>query len=71
MIQVIDYDVDVQVFSMLDTQSLCYAAATCSMYHKCAMDPLCYANIDLTTVVPKVNNAVVSTMIQRAGKVLQ
>lgn len=35
------------------------------------MDPLCYSNIDLTTVVPKVNNMVVSTMIQRAGKVLR
>ncbi|XVF21759.1 hypothetical protein REPUB_Repub12eG0117700 [Reevesia pubescens] len=56
---------------MLDSQSLCYAAATCSMFNKCAMDPFCYANIDLTTVVPKVNNAVVSTMIQRAGKSLQ
>lgn len=64
-------DLTIKVFSMLDTQSLCYTAATCSMFHKCAMDPLCYANIDLTTVVPKVNNAVVSTMIQRAGKVLQ
>ncbi|XP_048232636.1 F-box protein SKIP17 isoform X1 [Ricinus communis] len=64
-------DLTIKVFSMLDTQSLCYAAATCSMFHKCAMDPLCYANIDLTTVVPKVNNAVVSTMIQRAGKSLQ
>nr|KJB42113.1 hypothetical protein B456_007G137600 [Gossypium raimondii] len=61
-------DLTIKVFSMLDSQSLCYAAATCSMFNKCAMDPLCYANIDLTTVVPKVNNAVVSTMIQRAGK---
>ena len=61
----------VQLFSMLDAQSLCHAAATCSMFYKCAMDPLCYANIDLTTVVPKVNNAVVSTMIQRAGKALR
>ncbi|GAY40675.1 hypothetical protein CUMW_053820 [Citrus unshiu] len=59
------------VFSMLDTQSLCHAVATCSMFNKCAMDPLCYANIDLRTVVPKVNNAVVSTMIHRAGKSLQ
>lgn len=56
---------------MLDTQSVCYAAASCSFFQKCAMDPLCFANIDLTTVVPKVNNAVVSTMIQRAGKTLQ
>ncbi|KAJ6938786.1 F-box protein SKIP17-like [Populus alba x Populus x berolinensis] len=63
-------DLTIKVLSMLDTQSLCYAAATCSMFYKCAMDPLCYANIDLTTVVPKVNNAVVSTMIQRAGKAL-
>ncbi|XP_021898059.1 F-box protein At4g02760-like [Carica papaya] len=64
-------DLTIKVFSMLDTQSLCYAAATCSMFNKCATDPLCYANIDLTTVVPKVNNAVVSTMIQRAGKALK
>ncbi|CAK7346578.1 unnamed protein product [Dovyalis caffra] len=64
-------DLTIKVFSMLDTQSLCYAAAACSMFYKCAMDPLCYADIDLTTVVPKVNNAVVSTMIQRAGKALR
>jgi len=56
---------------MLDTQSLCYASATCSMFSKCAKDPLCYANLDLTTLVPKVNNAVVATMIQRAGKALR
>lgn len=41
------------------------------MFNKCATDPLCYANIDLTAIVPKVNNTVVSTMIQRAGKNLQ
>ncbi|KAA8550855.1 hypothetical protein F0562_002539 [Nyssa sinensis] len=64
-------DLTIKVFSLLDTQSICYAAATCSFFHKCAMDPSCYANIDLTTVVPKVNNAVVSTMIQRAGRALQ
>ncbi|XP_058073729.1 F-box protein At4g02760-like isoform X2 [Magnolia sinica] len=56
------------VFSALDTQSLCHTAATCSMFNKCAMDPLCYANIDLTSIVPKVNNTVVTMMIQRAGK---
>ncbi|KAL4361869.1 hypothetical protein GQ457_04G028010 [Hibiscus cannabinus] len=61
-------DLTIKVFSMLDSQSLCYAAATCWMFNTCVMDPLCYENIDLTTVVPKVNNAVVSTMIQRAGK---
>ncbi|PIN18252.1 F-box protein containing LRR [Handroanthus impetiginosus] len=65
------FDLTVKVFSLLDTQSVCYAAATCSFFHKCAADPLCYSNIDLTTVVPKVNNMVVSTMIQRAGKLLQ
>ncbi|KAK1267221.1 F-box protein [Acorus gramineus] len=45
--------------------------AACSMFNKCAADPLCYANIDLTSAVPKVNNTVVGTMIQRAGKNLQ
>lgn len=60
-----------QVFAMLDTQSVCFAAAACSFFHKCASDPLCYASIDLMTVIPKVNNLVVSTMIQRAGKALR
>ncbi|CAK9147050.1 unnamed protein product [Ilex paraguariensis] len=64
-------DLTIKVFSMLDTQSLCYATAACSFFHKCAMDPSCYANIDLRTIVPKLNNVVVSTMIQRAGKALQ
>ncbi|GFZ04732.1 hypothetical protein Acr_17g0003040 [Actinidia rufa] len=64
-------DLTIKVFSMLDTQSVCYAAATYTFFRKCASDPLCYANIDLTAVVPRVNNGVVSTMIQRAGKVLQ
>ncbi|KAI9119214.1 hypothetical protein K1719_009889 [Acacia pycnantha] len=64
-------DLTVKVFSSLDTQSLCHAAASCSMFNKCARDPLCYENIDLTTLVPKVNNAVVSTMIHRAGKALR
>ncbi|KAL8143256.1 hypothetical protein V2J09_016288 [Rumex salicifolius] len=61
----------VVVFSMLDIQSLSYAAATCTMFHKCALDPLCYVDIDLRTVVPKVNNGVVAKMIERAGKVLR
>ncbi|KAL0921676.1 hypothetical protein M5K25_008773 [Dendrobium thyrsiflorum] len=64
-------DLTVKVFSILDTRSLCYAAAACSMFSKCAGDPLCYCNIDLTAKDPKVNNTVVSTMIQRAGKNLQ
>ncbi|KAG6438313.1 hypothetical protein SASPL_103250 [Salvia splendens] len=64
-------DLTIKVFSLLDTQSVCHAAATCSFFNKCAADPLCYANINLTTTVPRVNNVVVSTMIQRAGKVLR
>ncbi|KAL1547238.1 F-box protein SKIP17-like isoform X1 [Salvia divinorum] len=64
-------DLTIKVFSSLDTQSVCHAAATCSFFNKCAADPLCYANINLTTTVPRVNNIVVSTMIQRAGKVLR
>ncbi|KAL3517585.1 hypothetical protein ACH5RR_020174 [Cinchona calisaya] len=64
-------DLTIKVFSLLDTQSVCFAAATCSFFHKCAADPTCYAHINLTSVIPKVNNAVVSTMIQRAGRSLQ
>ncbi|PWA36636.1 RNI-like superfamily protein [Artemisia annua] len=64
-------DLTIKVFSLLDTQSVCYVAATCSFFHSCAMDPLCFADIDLATLVPKVNNAVVSTMINRAGGYLR
>ncbi|MED6210341.1 hypothetical protein PIB30_063245 [Stylosanthes scabra] len=64
-------DLTIKVFSMLETQSLCYASATCSLFNKCAKDPLCYANLDLTSRVPKINNPVVSTMIQRAGNALR
>ncbi|GER24837.1 F-box family protein [Striga asiatica] len=68
---VLPSDITIKVFSLLDTQSVCHAAAACSFFNKCAADPLCYSNIDLTTVVPKINNMVVSTMIQRAGKGLR
>ncbi|KAI3678912.1 hypothetical protein L6452_38216 [Arctium lappa] len=64
-------DLTIKVFAMLDTQSVCYAAATCSFFQKCAADPMCFANIDLITSVPKVNNAVVTSMIRRAGNALQ
>nr|XP_025642217.1 F-box protein At4g02760 isoform X3 [Arachis hypogaea] len=64
-------DLTIKVFSMLETQSLCHASATCSLFNKCAKDPLCYANLDLTSRVPKINNSVVSTMIQRAGNALR
>ncbi|KAK9139809.1 hypothetical protein Scep_009490 [Stephania cephalantha] len=68
---ILPIDLTVKVFSMLDTESLCHAAAACSMFHKCAMDSLCYAEIDLRSLLPKVNNAIVNTMVQRAGKNLQ
>lgn len=64
-------DLTFKIFSMLDTQSLCFVSAACSFFSKCAKDPLCYENLDLRTLVPKVNNAVVATMIQRAGKALR
>jgi F-box/leucine-rich repeat protein 2/20 len=64
-------DITIKVFSMLDAQSVCYAAATCSLFHKCASDPMCYAYLDLRTTIPKVNNMVVATMIHRAGKMLR
>ncbi|KAJ4786631.1 F-box/RNI-like superfamily protein [Rhynchospora pubera] len=56
-----------KVFSLLDTESLCFAAATCLHFTKCASDPSCYANIDLTRSPAKVTNPVVSAMIQRAA----
>ncbi|EPS71454.1 hypothetical protein M569_03302, partial [Genlisea aurea] len=64
-------DLTIKIFSILDTQSVCYAAATCSFFHKCAADPLCYSNIELVSSVPKFNNLIVSTMVQRAGKALR
>ncbi|XP_010522734.1 PREDICTED: F-box protein At4g02760 [Tarenaya hassleriana] len=67
----LSHDLTTRVFAMLDTRTLLRAAATCSMFLKCAMDPFSYAAIDLTSHAPKVNNAVVSTMIQRAGSSLR
>ncbi|CAH1431797.1 unnamed protein product [Lactuca virosa] len=73
-------DLTIKVFSMFDTQSLFCAAATCSFFKKCAADPLCYININLGTLAPKIkpkskdpNNKddMVSKMIQRAGSALQ
>ncbi|KAK6164666.1 hypothetical protein DH2020_001530 [Rehmannia glutinosa] len=54
------------VFSLLDTQSVCHAAATCSFFHRCAADPLCYSNIDLTTVVPKTGGEGISKCVWAA-----
>ncbi|KAL7590455.1 hypothetical protein Lser_V15G37787 [Lactuca serriola] len=71
-------DLTIKVFSMLDTQSLFCAGATCSIFKMCAIDPLSYININLGTLIPKIkpkinNNkdAMVSTMIQRVGSALQ
>ncbi|KAJ3672970.1 hypothetical protein LUZ60_006344 [Juncus effusus] len=64
-------ELTLKVLSCLDTTSLCYASATCTTFSKCASDPICYADIDLTRNWPKVRNSVVCTMIQRAGKNLQ
>ncbi|KAK1373031.1 F-box protein SKIP17 [Heracleum sosnowskyi] len=64
-------DLTVNVFFWLDTRSVCYTAATCNFFRRCTTDPLCYARINLLTAVPKVDNLVVSTMIQRAGKALR
>ncbi|KAL4572039.1 hypothetical protein LXL04_018807 [Taraxacum kok-saghyz] len=64
-------DLTIKVFSLLDTPSVCSAAATCSFFQKCAIDPLCYVNIDLAGLNPEVNDAVVSTVIERAANALQ
>ncbi|CAI9297259.1 unnamed protein product [Lactuca saligna] len=71
-------DLTIKVFSMLDTQSLFCAGATCSFFKMCTIDPLSYININLGTLIPKIkpkinNNkdAMVSTMIQRVGSALQ
>ncbi|KFK30881.1 hypothetical protein AALP_AA6G037900 [Arabis alpina] len=64
-------ELTIKVFSMLDTKSLMQASASCTMFNKCAMDRLCYSNIDLTTSAKHADNGVVCTMIHRAGKELR
>lgn len=56
-------------FSMLDKKSLIQAMACCTMFHKCAMDPLCYSHIELRD--NNVDDGVVRTMIRRAGNELR
>lgn len=66
------HDLTVKVFSMLGTQTLCYAAATCKFFSKSAMDPACYADIDLTSGDFKIiNDATILKMVQRAGLCFQ
>lgn len=60
------HDLTVKVFSLLGTQSLCYAAATCTMFYKLSVDPACYADVELTT--RGVSNMTVLKMVQRAGQ---
>ncbi|CAH2071904.1 unnamed protein product [Thlaspi arvense] len=54
----------------LDTKSLMQAMACCNMFHKCAKDPASYSHINLTSA-RKVDDGVVSTLINRAGKELR
>lgn len=57
-----------QVFSMLDTKYLVRASACCTMFKKCAMDPLCYSHIELPG---NAGNKNVRRMILNAGKELR
>ncbi|WZZ41515.1 hypothetical protein YC2023_037774 [Brassica napus] len=50
-------------------KSLIQAMACCTMFHKCAMDPLCYSHIELRD--NNVDDGVVRTMIRRAGNELR
>lgn len=54
---------------MLDAKSLMRASACCIMFKKCAMDPLCYSHIDLTT--GNAGTRIVRNMILTAGKELR
>ncbi|CAH2071900.1 unnamed protein product [Thlaspi arvense] len=62
-------ELTVKMFSMLDKKSLMRAMACCTMFHKCAMEPLCYSHIELRE--RNVDDGVVRTMIHRAGKELR
>lgn len=63
------HDLTITVFSMLDAKSLMRASACCIMFKKCAMDPLCYSHIDLTT--GNAGTRIVRNMILTAGKELR
>ncbi|CAA7059187.1 unnamed protein product [Microthlaspi erraticum] len=62
-------ELTVKVFSMVDTKSLVQASACCTMFKKCALDQVCYSNVDLTTA--NVKSQVVRNMILKAGKELR
>ncbi|KAL0712148.1 hypothetical protein Bca4012_019126 [Brassica carinata] len=62
------YELTIKVFSMLDTKSLVRASACCTMFKKCAMDPLCYSHIELPG---SAGNRIVRRMILNARKELR
>ncbi|KAJ0250152.1 hypothetical protein HA466_0143380 [Hirschfeldia incana] len=62
-------ELTIKIFLMLDKKSLMQAMACCTLFHKCAMDPLCYSHIELKD--NNVDDGVVRTMIHRAGNKLR
>ncbi|KAF8046369.1 hypothetical protein N665_3773s0001 [Sinapis alba] len=64
-------ELTIKVFSMVDTKSLMQAAACCTMFNKCAMDPFSYAHIDMTKCTNEVHNEDLCNLTHRAGKELR
>ncbi|CAA7047122.1 unnamed protein product [Microthlaspi erraticum] len=62
-------DLTIKVFSMLDKKCLMQAMVSCTMFQRCAIDPLCYSRIGLKD--KNVDDGVVRTLIHRAGKELR
>ncbi|CAA0394122.1 unnamed protein product [Arabidopsis thaliana] len=56
---------------MVDTKSLMQASTCCTMFNKCAMDPLCYSHIDLTKAFKYADDPVLHTLLNRFGKQLR
>ncbi|ESQ37951.1 hypothetical protein EUTSA_v10029301mg, partial [Eutrema salsugineum] len=59
-------ELTIKVFSKLETKDLMQAMVSCTMFQKCAKEPLAYSHINLTTRI--VDDGDVRTMIHRAGK---
>ncbi|XP_024520717.1 F-box protein SKIP17-like [Selaginella moellendorffii] len=64
-------DLSIKIFSSLGTQTLCQAAAACTMFSKLALEAACYTNIDLTTGGSTVTDETVEKVIHRAGRCLR
>ncbi|CAA7044130.1 unnamed protein product [Microthlaspi erraticum] len=62
------HELTVKIFGLVDTKSLVQASASCTMFKRSSMDPICYGDIDLTNA--NVKSVVVRGMIFRAGKEL-